>query len=136
MKKYKKKPDKLFQVRLALKEHKEVTEFINKFGVTHREFMLAVVNELREATVVRENKFWTSNTQFAYHNSDRYDKQLTPDSVCEECGAGHPPHSERGMKQLERHHYLGYEGEGAFKVQILCRPCHWKKPKNYKKKNV
>ena len=48
MKKYKKKPDSLFQVRMATKEYKALKETINKFGVTHRDFLLAVVNEVKD----------------------------------------------------------------------------------------
>lgn len=145
MKKYKKKEKgkkaktKLLQIRLPEEEHKEVIEFVERFGVTQREWILAVVNSLRENKVIRENYFWESDTQFAYCNNDRWDKQLTKDSKCEECGATFDrikDWDKRGTKQLERHHYLGYEGKNAFKVQILCRPCHWKKPKDYKKKTA
>lgn len=124
MKKYKKSPTKLLQIRLSEKEQKEVLEFMNKFGVSHREFILSVVNELREDKVIRENRFWLSDMYFAHANAHRYDKQFDEDSKCEECGAGHPKEQEKMQKQLERHHYLGYEGENAFRVKILCRPCH------------
>jgi hypothetical protein len=126
MKKYKKKPSKLLQIRLSENEFGEIVEFIKKFDVTHREWILAVKNELADSKVLRENKFWKSNTEFAYANSHRYDKKVTEDSKCEECGE---PYSVdyKGYAQLERHHYLGYEGDNAFKVQILCKKCHQKK---------
>jgi hypothetical protein len=135
MKKYKKKEKgkkaktKLLQIRLSENEHKKVIEFIEKFGVTQREWLLAVLDDLREANLLIKGQFYTDWKSYAYLNTDKWDKQLKEDSKCEECGATYDRAKDwenRGTKQLERHHYLGYEGDNAFKVKILCRPCHWK----------
>ncbi len=58
MKKYKKKPTKLFQVRMSEKEHKDLIDFINSFGITHREFLLSVQNELCKKKEIRSGKFY------------------------------------------------------------------------------
>ena len=126
MKKYKKSGSKLLQIRLTEAEAKDVNEFINKFKVTKREFILAVINELREDKIIRENRFWLSNMYFAHANSERYDKQVSDTSKCEECDKKMTRDC-YGASELHRHHYKGYEGENAFKVQILCKKCHYKK---------
>jgi len=133
MKKYKKKPSKLLQIRLSEKEYDKTIEFINKFGVTHREWLSAVLDDLKEANLLIGGQFYTDWKSYAYWNRDKWDKTITDESVCEECGAGRPK-DYNISKQLERHHYAGYIGENAFKVQILCRPCHSKKPKCFDKK--
>lgn len=121
MKKYKKNPSKIFQIRLSNEEYDQVKDFINRFGVTHREWILTVCNELSNATLIKDNQFWESWKSYAYSNNDKWDKKITDDSVCEICGV-----DKKNCYQLERHHYLGYEGDNAFKVKILCRSCHVK----------
>lgn len=138
MKKYKKKPSKLLQIRLAEEEYIKVIGFIKKFNITHREWLLTVLNELESMTIIKDNMFWTDWKTYAYLNTDKWDKKITKDSKCEECGSTFNSIEEwdkRGIKQLERHHYLGYEGDNALKVKILCRPCHWKQPRVYSNKN-
>lgn len=44
MKKYRKTPTKLLQIRLSEKEHKEVIEKIKKSELTHRAFLLELIN--------------------------------------------------------------------------------------------
>lgn len=142
MKKYKKKEKgtkaktKLLQIRLSPKEHERVTSFIDKFGATQRDWLLAVVDEIRDANLLINGMFYTDWKNYAYCNRDKWDKQFTEDSVCEECGVGHDKKDKKKGEyhQLERHHYAGYIGENAFKVQILCRKCHGKKPRNLDKK--
>ena len=68
MKRYKKHPTKLLQIRLAQKEYDELLEFIKRFGVTKREWVMAVTNELRDAQVLRDNQFWRSHQDYAYAN--------------------------------------------------------------------
>jgi len=121
MKKYKKNPTKILQIRLSNKEYEEVKRFINKFGVTHREWLLTVCNQLSDETLIKDNLFWQDWKNYAYCNNDKWDKKIYDDSVCEICGV-----DKNNCFQLERHHYLGYEGENAFKVKILCRACHVK----------
>lgn len=135
MKKYRKKSNKkgkLLQIRLSEEEYKMVVGFINKFNVTHREWILTSVNELWNYNIIRGGSFWYSDSDFAHANADRYDKKITKDSVCEECGRGYYTDN-RGHSLLQRHHYLGYKGDNAFKVKILCQSCHAKKPKNIDK---
>ncbi len=128
MKKYKKKEKgkkaktKLLQIRLTEGEHKEVVEFIEKFGTTQREFILAIPNQLSEKTVLREGYFYESHQQFAYFNRSKWQKQLDEKSTCELCGAGRTEY----VGSIVRHHHYGYEGENAFKVQIVCNKCHGK----------
>lgn len=45
MKKYKKNPTKLLQIRLSEKEHKEVVEVIKKSELTHRAFLLELLKK-------------------------------------------------------------------------------------------
>lgn len=132
MKKYRKKPTKLLQIRLSEKEYKNIIEFIHKFGVTQREWLSAVMKEVGSANLIIDGRFWIDWKDYAYGNRDKWDKTIEDHSVCEECGAGRPKDYDIG-KQLERHHYAGYIGENAFKTQILCRPCHAHKPKNKEK---
>lgn len=135
MKKYKKtksKKGKLLQVRLSDKEYEQVKEFINKFETTHREWLLATVNHLREATLLVNGLFYENWKDHAYSNSDRWNKSLNEDSVCEECGKK-MSYDERGHSELQRHHYLGYVGDNGLKVQILCRKCHGPKKKSIDK---
>ncbi len=144
MKKYKKKEKgkkaktKLLQIRLSENEHKRVIEFIEKFGVTQREWLLAVlgVEEIRNANFILNGNFYISWKDYAYCHRDKWDKKITEDSVCEECGVGYWKENKKKYEyhQLERHHYAGYIGENAFKVQILCRKCHAPKPKSLDKK--
>lgn len=139
MKKYRKKENtksKLLQIRLSEKEHKQISEFINRFGVTQREWLLAVYEDLREANLLINGEFYSDWQSYAYSNSDKWDKKITQESICEECRVGYfkEGKKEHEYHQLERHHYLGYIGENAFKVQILCRKCHARKPKCIDKK--
>ena len=142
MKKYKKKEKgkkaktKLLQIRLSKEEHERAVSFIEKFDCTQREWLLAVLDEIREANLLINGEFYLDWKDYAYCNNDKWDKKITTDSVCEECGVGY---YKEGIKkyefhQLERHHYAGYIGENAFKVQILCRKCHALKPKSIDKK--
>lgn len=80
MKKYKKKSNKkgkLLQIRLSEEEYKMVVGFINKFNVTHREWILTSVNELWNYNIIRGGSFWYSDSDFAHANADRYDKKIT-----------------------------------------------------------
>jgi len=141
MKKYKKKEKKgkaktkLLQIRLSDKEFSDVVEFIQKFGVTHREWILSVRNYLREHNLLINGNFYYSWKDYAYTHSDKWDKEITTESVCEECGVDYYKENRKKYEfhQLERHHYAGYVGENAFKVQILCRKCHARKPKSLDK---
>ena len=74
MKKYKKKSNKkgkLLQIRLSEEEYKMVVGFINKFNVTHREWILTSVNELWNYNIIRGGSFWYSDSDFAHANADR-----------------------------------------------------------------
>lgn len=80
MKKYKKKSNKkgkLLQIRLSEEEYKMVVGFINKFNVTHREWILTAVNELWNYNIIRGGSFWYSDSDFAHASADRYDKKIT-----------------------------------------------------------
>lgn len=135
MKKYKKKPSKLLQIRLSEKEHEDVIACISKYGVTHREWIMTVINSLGNTSMIKDGSFWESWKDYAYANSDKWDKQVDEDSVCEECGVGYfsPSKNSVDYHKLERHHYAGYIGENAFKVKILCRKCHVKQPRSIDK---
>lgn len=125
MKKYKKNPTKLLQIRLSESEHEEITEHLKRFGVTHREWILAVVNELAEKTLVKDNRLWESHKEYAYTNKDQWDIQLkdipNDQYKCEVCGFS--PET-RGSLGLLRHHHDGYEGDAMKKVRLICRHCH------------
>jgi len=132
-KKYKKNNTQLLQIRLDDEEYKEIIKFIKSFGVTRREWILAVKSELRQRVVIRDGKFWESDTQYAQANQEKWDKKLTPEGRCEICGKLNE--YKNGISQLCRHHYLGYKGDNAFKVQLLCKQCHGKQhTKKYFKK--
>lgn len=144
MKKYKKKENqkskgKLLQIRLSNKEHEIVTEFIKKFDVTYRDFVLAVMNQLAYKNVLRDGYFYESDQEFAYLNRERWEIKLDAKSQCELCSAGRTDY----VGSIVRHHHYGYEGENAFKVQVVCNKCHgklkgkeWKdKPWEYVKEN-
>jgi len=79
-----------------------------------------VVNELEEAKVVRGGYFWESNQQYAYSHKHKYDKQLSSESKCELCGNGRTEF----VGSMVRHHHYGYEGDNAYKVNIVCNKCH------------
>jgi hypothetical protein len=57
VKKYKKSWGKLLQIRLSGNEHEKIINFIKKFGVTRREFILAVINELKHKNLIKNGKF-------------------------------------------------------------------------------
>lgn len=57
MRKYKKKPDKLLQIRLSKSEYDNVTDFMKRFNVTYREFMLSVANELEGKRIIKDGYF-------------------------------------------------------------------------------
>ena len=124
MKKYRAKSEKysgkLLQVRLAEDEYKEVNEFIKKFKKTKREWILAVINELRNMTTLRDNLFWESGQQYAYSNRHKYDNKLCENSKCELCGAKKTEY----VASMVCHHHDGYEGNNALKVHIICNKCH------------
>lgn len=136
MKKYKKKPSKLLQIRLSEKEYKKTIEFIQKFRTTHREWLMAMIDRVKDSNLLINGEFYLDWKDYAYSHRDKWDKQITEDSVCEECGVGYFKENKKkyAYHQLERHHYAGYIGENAFKVQILCRKCHAPKPKCLDKK--
>lgn len=122
MKNYKKKPSKLLQIRLSEKEHEDVVEFIKKFNITQREWITTVCNHLAEKTVIRDNYFWYDDKHYAYENSDKWDKKITDESVCEICGTRGKP-GQYGHS-LSRHHHDGYSGENAFKTHMVCSTHH------------
>lgn len=128
MKKYRKKEKrgkaktKLLQIRLSNKEYENVTEFVKKFDVTYRDFILAVMNQLEYKNVLRDGYFYETDQEFAYLNRERWKTQLTNDSKCELCGAG----KTEFVGSIVRHHHYGYKGDNAFKVQIVCNKCHGK----------
>jgi len=122
MKKYRKLPTKLLQVRLSKKEYDVVTEFIKRFGITKREWLTTAINQLQFYYIIRDGKFWTSDKEYAYEFNDKWDKQLNENSVCEVCNKRFPE-GQHGHG-LQRHHHDGYEGENAFKVHIVCCKHH------------
>lgn len=122
MKRYRKTPTKLLQIRFSEREYEEVLEFIKRFGVTKREWVMTVIQELNMAHVIRGGQFWTDHKGYAYDQSHRWDRQITSESVCEICNKRFPE-AQHGHG-LSRHHHDGYEGENAFKVHMVCRQHH------------
>jgi len=119
-KKYKKNWGKLFQVRLSEEEYHSLKDFINRFGITHREFLFLVQTELREATVVRDGKFWRTNTEYAY--SIAQETYRKPENIPEHCVLCFDKF--RKGEVLHAHHYMGYAGDNATNVKFICKRCH------------
>ena len=129
IKQYKRKPTKLLQIRMSEEEYKEITDFIKKFGVTQRMFILAAKNELEGYNIIKNGVFYGSHKSYAYSFRDEWDKKIDRNSECELCGQGYYEYGySKGhddySKTLLRHHHDGYEGENAYKTHILCRKCH------------
>lgn len=57
MKRYRKKTTKLLQIRFSKDEYEEVNNFIKKFRVTKREFIITACNQLEEYNTIRKGKF-------------------------------------------------------------------------------
>ena len=85
MKKYKKKSNKkgkLLQIRLSEEEYKMVVGFINKFSVTHREWILTSVNELWNYNIIRGGSFWYSDSDYeSYLESKKKQKKETLEEI-------------------------------------------------------
>lgn len=119
MKQYKKYPGKLLQIRLSEKEYDQVISFIKTFGVTRREFILAVLNELKHNKVIKNGYFFESLRQYAYNFGEYRSKKK---DMCELCDDRYRYKS--SDHDIIGHHYLGYEEENINKVKWLCRRCH------------
>lgn len=117
MKQYKKYPGRLLQVRLSEEEYDEIIESIKKFKKTRRDFIIATIKEVKKYNIIRDGEFWESNQQYAYFHRDNYDKDIGLDTECEVCG-------KESDGSFNRHHHYGYDGDNAFKVNIVCKQCH------------
>jgi hypothetical protein len=130
MKNYRKNPTKLLQIRLSEQEYNRVIKFIKRFSITRREWLITVVDELQDMNIIRGGNFFPRHQEYAYKNNDKWDKKITEESKCENCGIDSKGLEKKKLySKLERHHHNGYEGENAFKTIILCRVCHRKAEK-------
>lgn len=119
MKQNKKYPTKLLQIRLSEKELVEINDFVKKFGVTKRAFILAVMNELKIMNVIRNNQFYESDQQFAHCNPVWRAKSP---NKCELCNDEYRHKS--CDNRIVGHHFNGYKGKNSKIVKYLCRRCH------------
>lgn len=110
------------QIRLSKQEYEELRDFIKRFDVTKREWLMTVVKELEHYNIIRDGQFWSSHKEYAYEHNHEWDKKLKSDSVCEVCHKRFP--ERQHGHGLQRHHHDGYEGQNAFKVHIVCQEHH------------
>ena len=110
---------KTFQIRLSEEELKELTKFIKTFGVTRREFIIAVQKELEGYDMIKNGEFHNKKDYAHRFGGSHYGK---PKEKCELCNDDYRYSS--SDSKLIGHHYLGYDGDNANKVKWLCRRCH------------
>lgn len=119
MKKYKKNPTKVLQIRLSEKEFDKITTFIDKFGVTRREFILTVLNELKHNNVIMHGNFYKSLKEYAYSNGKYREEYPNQCSLCKD------KYRYRSTDpRILAHHHHGYDLENIDNVQWVCVRCH------------
>jgi hypothetical protein len=120
MKKYGKKWGKVYQVRLSEEEHAEMIDFIKRFNVTNREFILAVKNYLKDAYYLKNGWFYQSIRDYAYKHGE-YHKNIKDN--CELCNDKYR-YLNRTDTAIIGHHFNGYDEKNINNVKWLCRRCH------------
>lgn len=81
MKKYGKLTYKTFQIRLTEAENNELVKFIEMFGKTRREFILAVQKTLKDKKIIRDEMFWGSQQEYSYAVSSKIYRKEFPHPV-------------------------------------------------------